>query len=369
MPEIGLQGAGVVALVGQRKAAGVAQHVRVDLERDPGFDAGPFHPAVVNGPARSLVKTNGDLGACSRRSLRSARSSSPMIGWVLGVPRLTRRTCRVAVAKSIWSHRRSVSSDALRPCRHATRIMVLSRWPQRLRFAASVSWPTSASVRCSRLRISALGRRFGVTVRFSVVGATSVRCDLAMTFPASANGHFSDSLQGRGHRARRAEPNKADVSMPPVAAAVTSRRQPVRRWRASPMPGSRRAGDRRRPSRPSWPRNSAETGESVFLLILLMVGSWRVDGRRGMNKHQARAAAMAELRTAEGEPLTAGGGPCARRTSMALTPPMSRNVFKASRCGVFATLQLRLVCWRAPRVDRVRVALYLEDEAAAGASA
>src|ERR1700759_2904934 len=25
----------------------------------------------------------------------------------------------------------------------------------------------------------------------------------------------------------------------------------------------------------------------------------------------------------------------ARRTSMALTPPMSRNVFKASRCGLF----------------------------------
>ena len=36
------------------------------------------------------------------------------------------------------------------------------------------------------------------------------------------------------------------------------------------------------------------------------------------------------------------GGPCARQTSMALTPPMSRNVFKASRCGVFATLQLNV---------------------------
>jgi integrase len=32
--------------------------------------------------------------------------------------------------------------------------MVLSRWPQRLRLAASTSWSTSASVRCSRLRSS-----------------------------------------------------------------------------------------------------------------------------------------------------------------------------------------------------------------------
>ena len=32
-----------------------------------------------------------------------------------GEPCLTLRTCRVAVAKSIWSQRRSVSSLALRP--------------------------------------------------------------------------------------------------------------------------------------------------------------------------------------------------------------------------------------------------------------
>jgi hypothetical protein len=78
------------------------------------------NPAVVKGPARSLVKTNGDLGSCSRCKRRKARSSSPMIGWVLGVPCLTPRTCRVAVAKSIWSHRRSTSSDTRKPCRHAT---------------------------------------------------------------------------------------------------------------------------------------------------------------------------------------------------------------------------------------------------------
>jgi hypothetical protein len=51
------------------------------------------NPAVVNGAPRSDVKTKGDFGSYSRW----ARSSSPRIGWVLGVPCLTLRTCRVAV--------------------------------------------------------------------------------------------------------------------------------------------------------------------------------------------------------------------------------------------------------------------------------
>jgi hypothetical protein len=81
-----LQGAGVVAVVGQREAAGVAQHVRVDLERHPASAPARSiiraNPAVVNGPARSLVNTNGDVGACSRCKRRSARNSSSRIGWV-----------------------------------------------------------------------------------------------------------------------------------------------------------------------------------------------------------------------------------------------------------------------------------------------
>src|SRR6516165_1535595 len=35
---------------------------------------------------------------------------------------------------------------------------------------------TSASVRCSRVRNAALGKRVGVTVRFSMLGATSFKC-------------------------------------------------------------------------------------------------------------------------------------------------------------------------------------------------
>ena len=43
--EIGLQGARIVALVSQRVAAGVPQHVRVRLEPQLGLSARTFHHA------------------------------------------------------------------------------------------------------------------------------------------------------------------------------------------------------------------------------------------------------------------------------------------------------------------------------------
>ena len=58
--------------------------------------------------------------------------------------------------------------------------MVESRWPQRLPLVASISFSTSRSVRCSRGRSSALGRRMGVTVRFTLAGDTNLRRVLAM---------------------------------------------------------------------------------------------------------------------------------------------------------------------------------------------
>jgi hypothetical protein len=66
--------------VGERKAASVAQHVRVSLESKPA--SAPARsiilakPAVENGEPRSLVNTNDDVGL-SRCSLRRARISSP----------------------------------------------------------------------------------------------------------------------------------------------------------------------------------------------------------------------------------------------------------------------------------------------------
>ena len=43
MPEVMLERASVMAVVGQLVAAGVAQHVRVDFERHSGGLAEPFH--------------------------------------------------------------------------------------------------------------------------------------------------------------------------------------------------------------------------------------------------------------------------------------------------------------------------------------
>src|ERR1019366_1101547 len=60
--------------------------------------------------------------------------------------------------------------------------MVASLWPQRLPLAATISRSTSASVRYSRVRKSLLGSRLGVTVRFTVAGVTSLRCDFAIVF-------------------------------------------------------------------------------------------------------------------------------------------------------------------------------------------
>jgi hypothetical protein len=104
MTEVRLQGAGIMPLVRQRIAARVPEHVRERLEAEPRLDASTLDlratPAVLKGAPRSEVNTNGDTGSCSRWRRRRARSSSPRIGWVLGVPRFTLRTCSVPEANS-----------------------------------------------------------------------------------------------------------------------------------------------------------------------------------------------------------------------------------------------------------------------------
>src|SRR6516165_297314 len=60
--------------------------------------------------------------------------------------------------------------------------MVESRCDHRLPLVALISRSTSAVVRYSRVRRSALGRRVGVTVCFSGAGVISRRCDLAKVF-------------------------------------------------------------------------------------------------------------------------------------------------------------------------------------------
>jgi hypothetical protein len=69
-------------------------------------------------------------GGCSRCNRRRALSSSPCIGWTLGVPGLLLRTCRRPVASSTWCHCRSQTSEARRPehCNHARGLYRLLGW-------------------------------------------------------------------------------------------------------------------------------------------------------------------------------------------------------------------------------------------------
>jgi hypothetical protein len=60
----------------------------------------PKEGNAARGVRHSDVNTKVDFGSCSRCSDCSARSSSPRIGCVLGVPFLTLRTCTVAVLRS-----------------------------------------------------------------------------------------------------------------------------------------------------------------------------------------------------------------------------------------------------------------------------
>src|SRR5215471_8529860 len=101
--EIVLQGASIVAVIGQLEAAGMAQHVWMDGERHPGGLAKALDEVMEAHRAdspRSLTNTWTSLGF-SRRSLRRARISSPRIGWTLGVPRLALRTCKRPWSSSI----------------------------------------------------------------------------------------------------------------------------------------------------------------------------------------------------------------------------------------------------------------------------
>jgi hypothetical protein len=70
----------------------------------------------VIGPSRSDIKTCED-SPCSRCRRRSARISSPCIGWTLGEPFFALRTCSRPVASSTFDHCKSHNSDARKPWR------------------------------------------------------------------------------------------------------------------------------------------------------------------------------------------------------------------------------------------------------------
>jgi hypothetical protein len=136
-------------------------------------------PDTVNSALRSLTKMNGDLA--SRFSARSARSSSRL---TTDASRLTRPWPYAGAVCRFRTPRRSTATRTiLTPVGHAG-----SRprsWHCLWRCGGYPSRPRSASrphARSggSRGRSALFGRRVGVTVRFIVAGATSLRCALAM---------------------------------------------------------------------------------------------------------------------------------------------------------------------------------------------
>ena len=193
MPEIRLQSPRIMSLIRQGEAAGVAQHVRMNLEAKLRSLACPLNHSCKSGRGerapRSLVNTKGAFGSCSRCSRRSARSSSPRMGCVLGVPFLALRTARVAASKSIWSQAQVYQLACPQPVPVSHKDHGGIAVPQRLVLAASESISTSRSVRYSRVRRSAFGFRLGVTVRF-LFGVTSLRCDFIELSPVPANKLF-----------------------------------------------------------------------------------------------------------------------------------------------------------------------------------
>jgi hypothetical protein len=92
------------------------------------------------------------------------------------------RTCRVAVLKS------KLGSPWAVPIGQKDHGGVPT--PVRLALAASMRRSTSASVRRFRVRKSRSGRRLGVTVRFTVAGATSFRRPFLIYFILPERGLF-----------------------------------------------------------------------------------------------------------------------------------------------------------------------------------
>jgi hypothetical protein len=191
MPEPILNRSRVMACIGQGIAAGVPQHVHVNLEGKAGTLTDAFDQAIdgigCNGSAALRLEYIPAAGlSCSSRR---ARSSSPRIGWAAGLPFLARRTCKVAArSNSTCDHSRSHNSTARSPCRYATRIRVASRCPWRPLRAVLISVSTSDGVRYSRGRKSLLLGRVGVwrrvrTDRFSLFGWTNCKCAVIGFFP------------------------------------------------------------------------------------------------------------------------------------------------------------------------------------------
>jgi hypothetical protein len=184
--EVSLQGSRIMPLVGQREAAGVPQHVRVDLEAKPGHLTSPLdHPGKSRrGEGRSALR-----GEHERRFGVLLTLQLPQRPHFIADNRMRGRGALLDPA-DVQDSAGEIDLVPTQVDQFAgseavpvgTSTMVASRCPQRLLLAALISFSISASVRCSRVRSSALGRRRGVTVRFTVAGVINRRGDFFNVF-------------------------------------------------------------------------------------------------------------------------------------------------------------------------------------------
>jgi hypothetical protein len=154
LPQVVLNGACISVLVGQVKAAGVPQHMRMDRKGQ-----GAASPArltmwgivrPVSGAARSERNTYAPPG-CAVLSRRKARSSGACRGCTDDTPCLRRRTWSNAACTSMCSQRKRLTSATRNPCRYISKISVASRSPCRPTLqAAPIRRCTSAGVKYSR---------------------------------------------------------------------------------------------------------------------------------------------------------------------------------------------------------------------------
>jgi hypothetical protein len=193
MAQIGLDGASVVAVVGELEPAGMPQHRNGPIR---------LHLGAPRAVVRSRISAHGCQGGrgceihvprafppASRRSLRSARLSRADIGCTLASPLLALRTMQapsgeVNVVPAQCHQLRGPKTVAVsdQDSRGA------SRCPERFCLAASMSRSTSRSVRYSRLRWP--------TVTFTAVGAASRRREFSME-TALPPVHTVTDLEGR----------------------------------------------------------------------------------------------------------------------------------------------------------------------------
>jgi hypothetical protein len=119
--QIALDGPRIDAIIGQLIATGMAQHVRMDFHIEArGLSRAFDH--CLKAPIGERHPRLGDEDEWRPRLLLALQLSE-----------------RAALSRSTCSQRRSINSDARRPCRKASRIMVESRRPCRFFLAASIS--------------------------------------------------------------------------------------------------------------------------------------------------------------------------------------------------------------------------------------